>query len=140
MPPKLVIDTNILLVSISERAENHWLFEAFLDEIFTLCVTTAILNEYAEILEKHMGGQTAENVLKVIDNAPNVWFVDKYLRWGLMTTDPDDNKFVDCAIASNAKYIVSQDKHFNILKSIDFPRVEVIRIDACKKYLINQGI
>ena len=83
MPPKLVIDTNILLVSISERAENHWLFEAFLDEIFTLCVTTAILNEYAEILENHMGGQTAENVLKVIENAPNVWFVDKYLRWGL---------------------------------------------------------
>lgn len=51
MIPKLVIDTNILLVCISERAENHWLFEAFIDEVFTLCVTTEILNEYAEIIE-----------------------------------------------------------------------------------------
>ena len=51
MIPKLVIDTNVLLVCISERAENHWLFEALLEETFTLCVTTAILNEYAEIIE-----------------------------------------------------------------------------------------
>lgn len=137
MPPKLVIDTNILLVCISERAVNHWLFEAFLDEVFILCVSTAILNEYAEILEQHMGAKTSENVLKVIENAPNVWFVDKYLRWDLISADPDDNKFVDCAIASNAKCVVSEDNHFNILKTISFPRVEVMRIKECKKYLFG---
>lgn len=137
MLSKFVIDTNVLLVSISERSENHWLFLAFIDEVFTLCVTTSILNEYAEILEQQMGIKTSENVLKIIENAPNVIFIDRYIRWELISVDPDDNKFVDCAIASNAKCVVSQDKHFNVLKKIRFPKVDVVRIDEFKKILLN---
>jgi predicted nucleic acid-binding protein len=52
-----------------------------------------------------------------------------------ITNDPDDNKFVDCAIASNADYIVSQDSHFDILKFIDFPKVNVIRLEEFMKTL-----
>ena len=47
----------------------------------------------------------------------------------LIKIDPDDNKFVDCAFAANATYIVSNDKHFDILKSIQFPSIDVIKID-----------
>lgn len=41
----------------------------------------------------------------------------------------DDNKFVDCAIISNAKYIVSEDSHFKELADIPFPHVFVIGLD-----------
>lgn len=41
---------------------------------------------------------------------------------------PDDNKFVDCAIVSNAEYIVTEDNHFNILKTTPFPPVEIKRL------------
>lgn len=37
--------------------------------------------------------------------------------------DPDDNKFVDCAIAENATFIVSNDSHFSVLREIDFPKL-----------------
>ena len=47
----------------------------------------------------------------------------------MKSSDPDDNKFVDCAIASNAKYVVSQDHHFDVLKSIPFPKVDVVTIE-----------
>jgi len=47
--------------------------------------------------------------------------------------DPDDNKFVDCAISSNAKFIVTNDKHFNVLKNVDFPKIEVVDIDKFKE-------
>ena len=50
-----------------------------------------------------------------------------------VTADPDDNKFVDCAIASNAKYIVSQDHHFDILKKIPFPKIDVVTIEEFLK-------
>lgn len=37
--------------------------------------------------------------------------------------------FVDCAIASNADFIVSEDSHFNILKTIPFPHIVVKRLE-----------
>jgi len=40
-----------------------------------------------------------------------------------------DNKFVDCAIAGNVDYLVSNDKHFNCLKKIDFPKLNLLSID-----------
>ena len=48
----------------------------------------------------------------------------------LMKKAPDDNKFVDCAIVANAQYIVTEDKHFQVLQSIDFPKVDVIDLDS----------
>ena len=49
--------------------------------------------------------------------------------FNLIQIDPDDNKFVDCAICGNAEYIVSNDTHFNILKNIEFPKIKVVKID-----------
>lgn len=127
---KVVIDTNILLVSISPRSAYRWVFDAFLNESFTLCVTTDILMEYEEILTREMGNELASITLQLIEEAVNVELVTKYFHWNLIEADPDDNKFVDCALAANAKFLVTQDKHFNVLKKIDFPRVEVIDIET----------
>lgn len=132
---KLVIDTNVLLVSISPRSDFHWLFEAFISENFTLCVTTDIITEYEEIIERHMGHSVADTVLQIIENAPNVELVTKYFKWDLITDDRDDNKFVDCSIACNATYLVTHDRHFNILKSVDFPKINVINIYQLEKLL-----
>ena len=52
--------------------------------------------------------------------------MDAQFRFGLIETDPDDNKFVDCAIVANAEYIVTDDAHFDVLKDIPFPRVLVM--------------
>ena len=49
--------------------------------------------------------------------------------FNLIQADPDDNKFVDCAVCSNAEYIVSNDAHFRILKQIGWPKLTVITID-----------
>jgi predicted nucleic acid-binding protein len=59
-----------------------------------------------------------------------------YFKWNLISDDPDDNKFVDCAINAGADYIVTNDKHFNILKDIDFPKINIIDIDTFKKIIL----
>ena len=64
----------------------------------------------------------------LILNRRNVTFVDPHFRLGLITQDPDDNKFVDCAFAANAEYIVSDDKHFKILERTPFPQLNLIRM------------
>ena len=53
---------------------------------------------------------------------------NSYLHFELLPADSDDNKFVDCAVASDAEYIVTNDKHFNPLKAIPWPKVEIIKI------------
>lgn len=58
-----------------------------------------------------------------------------YERQVLIEADNDDNKFVDCAIKANALFIVSEDRHFEVLKSISFPRVDVIGINDFLRFL-----
>ncbi len=132
----IVIDTNVLLVSISTRSRLHWIFKNLLDKKYILCVTTDILVEYAEIIAQHMGQNTSESVLGVISNLSNVEYITSYFKFRLLK-DEDDDKFVDCAIAANASYIVSHDKDFKILKKIDFPKVVVIDTTQFKEDLFN---
>jgi len=82
-----------------------------------------------------MGKTIADNVLQTIENAVNTELITKYYFWDLIKDDPDDHKFVDCAIACNAKFLVTQDKHFNVLKRIDFPKVKVITVKQFKNEL-----
>jgi uncharacterized protein len=94
--------------------------------------------EYEEVITRHMGHITAVNVLQIIENALNVLYINRYYAWHIIETDPDDNKFVDCAIAANAKYIVTGDRHFNIMKSIDFLKLSIITAYDFQKILKNQ--
>lgn len=132
---KIVLDTNVLLVSISSKSRYRPIFDAFINESFDLFVTTDILLEYEEIIKEHMGERIAEYVLQLIENAPNVRWITNYYKWNLIEVDPDDNKFVDCAIACDAKYLVSDDRHFNVLETIPFPKVKVIKAIEFKEVI-----
>lgn len=69
-------------------------------------------------------------VIELIINNPYTRFITPYFQFNLITADLDDNKFVDCAISANAKYIVTEDHHFDVLKRCDFPKVDIIRLEA----------
>ncbi len=132
---KVVLDTNILLVSFSAKSPLHWIWRGLLENRFTLCVTTDILLEYEEVISRHINPAVASAVLDAITDLPNLQYVTKHIFWLLIEQDPDDNKFVDCAIACNAKYLVSEDKHFKVLATIPFPKVEVIGVEEFRLQL-----
>jgi len=60
---------------------------------------------------------------------------DIYYKWSLIKTDEEDNKFIDCAVASNADFIATNDMHFNALRTIEFPFIEVMDISGFRKIL-----
>lgn len=93
-----------------------------------LCVNTDILEEYEEILAIKTTPEIARNIVEAIANLSTTVFQNTYVHFELLPADSDDNKFVDCAVASDAKYIVTNDKHFNPLKEIPWPKVEIIKI------------
>ena len=125
---KIVLDTNCLIQSIPKRSRYHEVWVSFENGTNTLCVSTEILEEYIKILQRLIGNTAADVIIKSIINSPFVEFITPYYRFNLITTDPDDNKFVDCAITANARYVVTNDRHYDILNNIQFPHVDVISL------------
>lgn len=131
----IVLDTNSLIMSISPNSRYRIVWQAFLCGNYTLCVTNEIMEEYAEVLARNISPRVSEAIVYAILTRSNVLRVDPHYSFGLITADFDDNKFVDCAIVANASCIVTEDKHFNVLKTIQFPKVDVVDIDEFKEFL-----
>ena len=122
---KIVLDTNCLVNVIMPGSYNNDIWQAFREGKYVLCVTNEILFEYHEILAKRYNSIIANTILKELMETPNITRVNPTFRFNLITADPDDNKFVDCAITAGATYIVSNDRHFSELRNYDFPKVDV---------------
>ena len=84
-----------------------------------------------------MSPVAARIAIETILRANNVLRVDAQFRFGLIEADVDDNKFVDCAIVANADYIVTEDSHF-VLKTIPFPKIEIIRLQDFSRELTTE--
>ena len=135
---RIVLDTNCLIAILSRKGNYFPVWQGLHQGNYTLCVSNDILEEYEEILSQKTNATIASNVVQMLVNSPFVEFIDTYFHFHLIEQDKDDNKFVDCAIAANAQYIVSEDSHFKHLKNIPFPTVNVIRLGEFMNLLINQ--
>jgi len=122
---KVVLDTNVFLVSIPTKSRYHPIFTALVKGDYLLLITNEIMTEYYEILQQKANEAVANAALAMLHLSPSVVFSDVYFRWNLIS-DPDDNKFADCAISGNAQYLVTNDRHFDVLKNLEFPQVKVI--------------
>lgn len=131
----IVLDTNCLIMAISAKNEYHLIWQAFLRGDYVLCVTNEIIEEYLEVIARNVNPWVAESVIYAILTRQNVKKIVTHYRFRLIQTDLDDNKFVDCAIAANAKFIVTEDHHFDVLKDYSFPKVEVIGIELFMNFL-----
>ena len=125
---RIVLDTNCLLQSLPSNSPFHKVWTNILSGDIQLCVNTEILNEYEEILAEKTTMEIAHNVVEAIARLSTTYFQDSYYHFSLITEDSDDNKFVDCAIAADAELIVTNDKHFDILKTVEWPKLIICKI------------
>ena len=133
---KIVLDTNVLVSALSSRSVYHWLITELFNEKFEIFLTSEILLEYEEILARKYSVTTANNFIAALQLLQTVHFTHIYFRWQLLK-DPDDNKFADCAIAANIDYLVTNDKDFNVLKQINFPKIAVVTIQEFKNIIVK---
>lgn len=125
----VVLDTNALLVSIPKKSIYRPILNALIEGKFNLVISNDILSEYTEIIERKANAIVANNIAEMLLNLDNLNKVEVHFEWKLITNDPSDNKYVDAAIVGSADYIVTNDQHFKILKSVDFPKVKTITIE-----------
>lgn len=128
MKRRIVLDTNCLISSLSRRGQYYPVWKGLQTGKYVLCVSTDILEEYAEIITEKMSVQVADNVIHLLLESAFVEFVNPYFSLHLIEADHDDDKFVDCAFAANATFIVSDDSHFDVLKEISFPQLLVLKL------------
>lgn len=126
---RVVLDTNCLLVVVPKKSPFRWVYDKLLNGEIEWVITTEILSEYEEQLARFYSPEYADLILKVLVTLPNVIKINPIsFNWLLIDKDPDDNKFVDAYVASNADAIITNDRHFRILKSIPFPVVNCIKL------------
>ncbi len=132
---KIVLDTNALLRSLSRRSAYSIILDKLYESSYELYITNDIQLEYEEKITDIFSNETAELIIGALMLLPNVKKIETHFHLELIFSDKDDNKFSDCAFAGNVHYLVTDDKHFNILKSISFPSINTISLEDFKKLL-----
>jgi len=132
---RIVLDTNCLLQSLPSKSPYHKIWTDVLCGKISLCVNTEILDEYEEILSQKINSEVATNVVEAIARLHTTTYQKIYVHFGLIQDDEDDNKFADCAVASGAEFIVTNDKHYNILKRTPWPDIKVMNIKEFIEFL-----
>ena len=122
---RIVIDTNVFITIIGRKSSNRWIFDKIISGEFHLCVSNEILLEYEELLAEKTNKEVSRNVIDFLLISPFVLKSDIFFNWHLISDDPDDDKFIDCYLSSDAVYLVSNDQHFAKIKQIDFPKINL---------------
>ncbi len=136
----IVLDSNCLIQILPRLSDHRWLYDLILDGSIRLAVTNEILSEYAEVLDTFFESETlGELITKVIIELPGTEKTIAYFHFGLIENDPDDNKFVDCAIAANTDFIITNDRHFRVLKTVPFPKVLTLTLDEFQRFWQNNA-
>ena len=131
---RVVIDTNVILNALSPKLPYQHILRRALKGGFIWCITTEILLEYEEKIAEFYGETTSLTFLEALMMSSYVSKVEVFYRFNLLP-DLDDNKFVDCAFASNAHFIVSDDRVFQNLDKVDFPKIHRMTLNEFHDFL-----
>jgi putative PIN family toxin of toxin-antitoxin system len=123
---KIVLDSNVLVSSFGKKSSLRPIWQAFITGHYQIVVSESILKEYEEILLTHAAPGAAELIMEIFIESPHVITQKVYYNWNAISADPDDNKFFDVAVAADVDYLVTNDRHFDVVKTITFPKINTI--------------
>ncbi len=114
---KVVIDTNVFISSFFGGNPKK-IIDLWKEGKIIWCLSNEIIDEYVAVLRR-MGLQNEKEIkelLKIFAEGYNLLFTAKTSRLEIIKDNPDDNKFIECAVELEAQYIISGDKHLQKTK------------------------
>ena len=121
------IDTNTL---IQGRKPGHRCFpilEAIVFGRISWAVSNRILTEYQEVISRTSGPSAWQDLARLMElielTSGNLVRISPHFQFNVISADPDDNAFTDCAIAANADYLITEDAHFLPLSNAGTPPI-----------------
>lgn len=123
---KVVLDTNVFISAIFFSGPPYRILQAWQSGKFEVAVSQEILDEYRRV------GEILAHEHSKIDLNPILNFVIEHAKVYRpaklkepVCEDPDDDKFIACALASGCGIIISGDKH--LLKVSGYQGIEVLK-------------
>lgn len=113
---RVVIDTNVFVSSFFGGTPRK-IIDLWKNGDITLCLSRDILDEYVKVLQR-IGLQDEselKELLSLFAKGFNTLFTTKTPKIRVVKDDPDDDKFIECALALKAKVIVTGDKSIKAL-------------------------
>lgn len=113
---RVVIDTNVFVSSFFGGTPRK-IIDLWKNGDITLCLSRDILDEYVKVLQR-IGLQDEselKELLSLFARGFNTLFTIKTPKIRVVKDDPDDDKFIECALALKAKVIVTGDKSIKAL-------------------------
>ena len=87
------------------------------DEAILIVVSQQVLDEYFNVLNRFdLSEEDIEDLTILFANPDKTIIVEPKVKIHLIKEDPEDNKFLECALEGKTKFIVSGDKHLLSLK------------------------
>jgi len=123
---KIVLDTNVVISGIFFSGPPYRILQAWLEKDIQIVTSVEIINEYrrvAKVLADQFPGIDIEEILGLITMHSEL--IDDQGVAVAVCEDPDDDKFLSCAMASRSKIIVSGDKH--LLKLSGFQGISILK-------------
>lgn len=123
---RIVLDTNVFISGIFFSGPPSKILNAWKNKKFQIMLSQEILKEYQRVAVSLADKFTTIDILPIIELVIiHGQFIDTKGFEVSACDDPDDNKFIECAIASSNKIIVSGDKH--LLKVSGFQGITVLK-------------
>lgn len=131
------VDTNVLIQARSKRHRYGEILDGFMFGLMDWAVSNRVVTEYREILSAKAGQaawSTLENFIELVDRSGNVRWISPHYQFRIISADPDDNAFTDCAIAANADYVITEDSHFAPLANAGYKPQPITPDEFIAKY------
>lgn len=136
----VVLDTNVLLPLFGKAGRHRPLRDAIADGRVRWAVSTSVLFEYEEILVARSGRSRWEGLLRLMHSVSlrhgSVLAVSPSFYFEVVTADPNDNKFSDCAIIANADWLITEDAHFAPLANAGYRPKPITPGEFIARFLI----
>jgi len=121
---RVVIDTNVFISSFF-GGNPRKVISLWRDQKIKLCLSQPIVEEYARVLHRLLDDtRQVDNVLKLFAEGYNLVFTSKTPTLDIVKKDPDDNKFIECAVALDCDVVISGDKHLRDIKK--YMRISIL--------------
>jgi len=133
------LDTNTVVQALAEGHPFHPILDAWVVGKINWAVSTELLLEYEEVLTRMSGPARWRKLARLMDlvelTSNNIIRVTPSFHFQVVTIDPDDNIFTDCAITAGADYLITEDQHFAALKNAGYKPQPITPAEFISKFI-----